>query len=239
MDRRPRHPRSTHALWRHRPSFLHSASSPYINPFRNPVRRSHDFGEQLIRPPSRTMDPFTFGGLDKHFAAARRPAAPKVSLASRNHIESMDTGLSSVSGASCPIHASDALLSYSTGAQAVIKEILARHSVVRLTLGHNNLGDAGCEELFGFLSSEAGRKHKIAQISLNSNDIGNRGLLAISRYLRDNVSLKELFLQNVSLYLFNLSLSMWATLCVREQGVLLEALDTPRMSRAPRRPKGG
>ena len=77
--------------------------------------------------------------------------------------------------------------------------MLARRSVTKLILGHNYLGDEGCEELFGFLSSEAGRKYKIGEISLNSNGIGNRGLLAISRYLRDNTTLKELFLQNVSL----------------------------------------
>lgn len=76
--------------------------------------------------------------------------------------------------------------------------MLSRRSVTKLILGHNTLGDEGCEELFGFLSSEAGRKFKIAEISLNSNHIGNRGLLAISRYLQDNTTLKELFLQNVS-----------------------------------------
>ena len=85
------------------------------------------------------------------------------------------------------------------GAQNVIKQILARRTVTKLVLGHNDLGDAGCEELFGFLSSDTGRNYRISQISLNSNGIGNRGLLAISRYLRDNVTLKELFLQNVSL----------------------------------------
>lgn len=78
--------------------------------------------------------------------------------------------------------------------------MLSRRSVTKLILGHNTLGDEGCEELFGFLSSEAGRKYKIAEISLNSNHIGNRGLLAISRYLQDNTTLKELFLQNVSLF---------------------------------------
>ncbi|TFK90198.1 RNI-like protein [Polyporus arcularius HHB13444] len=124
------------------------------------------------------MNSFSFGEPSLHMLA-RRPAAPKVSLASRSHIESMDAGLSSV-----------------TGAQEVIKQILARRSVTKLILGHNDLGDAGCEELFGFLSSDTGRNYKISQISLNSNNIGNRGLLAISRYLRDNTVLKELFLQN-------------------------------------------
>lgn len=79
--------------------------------------------------------------------------------------------------------------------------------MTKLILGHNDLGDLGCEEIFGFLSSEAARKYKISHISLNSNGIGNRGLLAIGRYLRDNTTLKELFLQNVSsLYPFILLL---------------------------------
>ena len=90
------------------------------------------------------------------------------------------------------------MLRLNVGAQEVIKQILARRSVTKLILGHNDLGDSGCEELFGFLNSDAGRNYKITHISLNSNGIGNRGLLAISRYLRDNTSLKELFLQNVS-----------------------------------------
>ncbi|CDO71093.1 hypothetical protein BN946_scf184844.g97 [Trametes cinnabarina] len=124
------------------------------------------------------MDAFMLNGYNQH-VPIRRSTAPKVSLAARSHIESMDAGLASVSGA-----------------QEVIKDILARRSVTKLILGHNNLGDEGCEELFGFLSSDPGRKYKIGEISLNSNGIGNRGLLAISRYLRDNTTLKELFLQN-------------------------------------------
>ncbi|KAI0363160.1 RNI-like protein [Pilatotrama ljubarskyi] len=124
------------------------------------------------------MDAFMLNGFNQH-VPIRRTAAPKVSLAARSHIESMDAGLKSVAGA-----------------QDVIKDMLSRRSVTKLILGHNFLGDEGCEELFGFLSSEAGRKYKIAEISLNSNGIGNRGLLAISRYLRDNTTVKELFLQN-------------------------------------------
>ncbi|KAI0667288.1 RNI-like protein [Trametes maxima] len=124
------------------------------------------------------MDALMFSAFNKH-GPPRRTSAPKVSLAARSHIESMDAGLRSISGA-----------------QEVIKDILSRRSVTKLILGHNELGDDGCEELFGFLSSDAGRKYKIVEISLNSNGIGNRGLLAISRYLRDNATLRELFLQN-------------------------------------------
>ncbi|KAI0761301.1 RNI-like protein [Trametes elegans] len=124
------------------------------------------------------MNAFMLNGFNQQ-VPIRRSSAPKVSLAARSHIESMDAGLTSISGA-----------------EEIIKDILSRRSVTKLILGHNQLGDEGCEELFGFLCSEAGRRYKIAEISLNANGIGNRGLLAISRYLRDNTTLKELFLQN-------------------------------------------
>ncbi|KAH9852386.1 RNI-like protein [Lenzites betulinus] len=109
----------------------------------------------------------------------QRSGAPKVSLAARSHIESIDAGLTSVNGA-----------------QEVLKDMLSRRSVTKLILGSNSLGDEGCEELFGFLSSDAGRKYKIGEISLNRNGIGNRGLLAISRYVQENITLRELFLHN-------------------------------------------
>lgn len=76
--------------------------------------------------------------------------------------------------------------------------ISSRRLVTKLILGHNELGDDGTIVLFKFLTSPIGRKHPIVEISLNSNDIGDRGLLAISEYLKDNIHLKELFLQNVS-----------------------------------------
>ncbi|KAI0821883.1 RNI-like protein [Trametes gibbosa] len=125
------------------------------------------------------MNSFFLNSLNQHAISIRHSSAPKVSLAARSHIERMDAGLTSI-----------------IGAQEVIANMLSRRSVTKLILGHNDLGDEGCEELFGFLSSEAGRKYRIGEISLNSNGIGNRGLLAISRYLQDNTTLKELFLQN-------------------------------------------
>ncbi|KAI0754206.1 hypothetical protein C8Q80DRAFT_1137557 [Daedaleopsis nitida] len=158
------------------------------------------------------MNPFLSGGLAQSIPL-RRSAAPKVSLASRNHIESMDAGLSSVAGA-----------------QEVIKDILSRRSVTKLILGHNDLGDMGCEELFGFLSSDAGRKYKVAYISLNSNGIGNRGLLAISRYLRDNTTLKELFLQN-NLFVGNPDVAMVFALAINASHLELLSLTTnPQLS---------
>lgn len=45
------------------------------------------------------MNVLAFGGFDPRKVPVRKSAAPKVSLASRSHIESMDAGLSSVSGA--------------------------------------------------------------------------------------------------------------------------------------------
>lgn len=70
--------------------------------------------------------------------------------------------------------------------------------VTKLILGHNRLLDDGCVVLFKFLNSSIGRTYRITNISLNSNGIGNFGLLAIADYLKDNQTLKELFLQNVS-----------------------------------------
>lgn len=75
--------------------------------------------------------------------------------------------------------------------------VSSRKFVTKLILGHNDLSDDGSIVLFKFLSSSLGRKYQIAEISLNGNGIGNRGLSAITEYLRGNLVLKELFLQNV------------------------------------------
>lgn len=84
------------------------------------------------------------------------------------------------------------------GAREVIAMIENRRSVTKLILGHNDLGDDGCIELFHYLCSDDGRRYKIAEISLNSNEIGDKGLAAIAEYLENNTDLRELFLQNVS-----------------------------------------
>ncbi|KAH9924075.1 uncharacterized protein B0H18DRAFT_1013373 [Fomitopsis serialis] len=123
------------------------------------------------------MDPRVFSLSQP--ATTRRMSAAKVPLSARSHIESLDAGLCSVEGA-----------------REVISDIRARRNVTKLILGHNELGDAGCEVLFGFLSTEKGRQYPISEISLNSNGIGDRGLRTIIEYLRDNTSLRELFLQN-------------------------------------------
>ncbi|KZT69098.1 RNI-like protein [Daedalea quercina L-15889] len=123
------------------------------------------------------MDPRVFS-LSRS-STTRRMSAAKVPLSARSHIESLDAGLCSVEGA-----------------LEVIQDIRARRNVTKLILGHNELGDAGCEVLFGFLSTDKGRQYPISEISLNSNGIGDRGLRSIIDYLRNNTSLKELFLQN-------------------------------------------
>ena len=74
-----------------------------------------------------------------------------------------------------------------------------------LNLSHNLLGDDGCEELFRYLCSKAGRGYKIVEITLLSNGIGDRGLLALAEYLKGNTSLKDLFIQNVRSASFLLS----------------------------------
>ncbi|KAF9459681.1 hypothetical protein BDZ94DRAFT_1171238 [Collybia nuda] len=103
----------------------------------------------------------------------------KALLSSRAQINCLSGGLHSV-----------------RGAQEVISLITARRNVTSLILGHNSLGDDGCIVLFAFLQSAVGRKYHIAEIGINSNGIGDRGLLAISEYLVNNNSLRELFLQN-------------------------------------------
>ncbi|KAH8113791.1 RNI-like protein [Phellopilus nigrolimitatus] len=112
-------------------------------------------------------------------AVPRRNSAPRVSLATRAHIDKHDAGLTSVAGA-----------------REVIAAIQVRRAVTKLILGHNALGDAGTTELFRFLCTPEGRKYKIAEISLNSNAIGDAGLAAITQYLEGNEHLRELFLQN-------------------------------------------
>ena len=84
------------------------------------------------------------------------------------------------------------------GAHEIISMISTRRTVTKLILGHNNLGNEGTNVLFRFLESSLGRKYHIAETSLNSNGIRNEGLLAISRYLKGNEELRELFLQAVS-----------------------------------------
>ncbi|KAF9007311.1 hypothetical protein BDZ89DRAFT_1168510 [Hymenopellis radicata] len=106
----------------------------------------------------------------------------KALLSTRSYIDQMDGGLTSVQGA-----------------QEIISMITSRRLVTKLILGHNQLGDAGCIVLFRFLSSAIGRKYRITEISLNSNEISDEGLLAISEHLRNDVYLKEFFLQNSQL----------------------------------------
>ncbi|TEB34187.1 hypothetical protein FA13DRAFT_1729668 [Coprinellus micaceus] len=108
----------------------------------------------------------------------RNPLATKVPLESRAQIHRLDAGLTSV-----------------RGAHEIISMISTRRTVTKLILGHNNLGNEGTNVLFRFLESSLGRKYPIAEISLNSNGIRNEGLLAISRYLKGNEELNELFLQ--------------------------------------------
>ncbi|KAA1472470.1 RNI-like protein [Dentipellis sp. KUC8613] len=111
--------------------------------------------------------------------ATKQPRSLALSLASRGHVDCSDRGWAGANGA-----------------RSVIETITGRRFVTRLLLGHNQLGDDGCEVLCDFLCSEEGQKYRVEEISLNSNDIGDRGLRALARYLRGNTSLRDLFLQN-------------------------------------------
>ncbi|KAH9923021.1 RNI-like protein [Amylocystis lapponica] len=160
----------------------------------------------------------------------RNPArSPRPSLSTRGHIESLDAGLTS-----------------RKGAREVIAAISARRFVTKLILGHNELGDEGCEVLL-LPPLGAGAQVSNSEIGLNSNRIGDRGLLAISLYLRDNTTLRELFLQNNaftgnadvtrafalalnSSHLETLSLTTNPQLSDRFLAEFLPALDTPYLA---------
>ena len=145
----------------------------------------------------------------KTITTVRRPSAPRVLLATRAHVDLHEAGLTSIAGTFAHafesvflyilsvVKSSNSLL-FELGAREVIAALRARKSVTKLILGHNELGDEGCKELFRFLCTSDGRRYHIAEISLNSNGIGDIGLEAISNYIQGNVHLRELFLQNVS-----------------------------------------
>ncbi|KAI0071033.1 RNI-like protein [Panus rudis PR-1116 ss-1] len=86
-------------------------------------------------------------------------------------------------------------LSSIEGARRVINDISSRRIVNKLTLSYNRLGDAGVVELFRYLRSPEGQKYRIEEIHLARNDLGDDSLRAISEYVKDNTSLKELWLQ--------------------------------------------
>ncbi|KAF8649179.1 hypothetical protein AX16_005977 [Volvariella volvacea WC 439] len=96
------------------------------------------------------------------------------------------------------IHELQSGLCSAEGGQRIVDQLISKPNTKKLVLGHTELGDSGCEVLFAFLCSEKGHTYQISEISLNSNDIGNKGLMAISTYLKGNVTLKELFLQHNS-----------------------------------------
>jgi hypothetical protein len=105
--------------------------------------------------------------------------APKVLLASRGVVDHNGAGLHLI-----------------PGAEAAIKTVSSRRSVTKLILGHNNLGDDGCSYLFEHLCSPELNKHPITEISLNSNGIQDRGLRSVAQYLKGNIRLETLFLQD-------------------------------------------
>ncbi|KAL4066983.1 hypothetical protein V8B97DRAFT_1874322 [Scleroderma yunnanense] len=87
-------------------------------------------------------------------------------------------------------------LASSLSVNAIIRTIRRRGIVHRLYLGNSSLGDAGCVRLFEFLDSPAGRECRecLTELFLTQNDIGPRGLLAVTKFLRNNTVLRELCL---------------------------------------------
>ncbi|KAG1862803.1 hypothetical protein DFJ58DRAFT_725282 [Suillus subalutaceus] len=81
-------------------------------------------------------------------------------------------------------------------ARNIINAIQRREIVHRLDIGNSSMGDEGCVQLFNFLDSPAGRrcKNSLTELYLTRNGIGAKGLLAVSKFLKDNDVLRELCL---------------------------------------------
>lgn len=78
----------------------------------------------------------------------------------------------------------------------IISAIQRREIVHRLDIGNSSMGDEGCIQLFHFLDSPAGRrcKNSLTELYLTRNGIGAKGLLAVSKFIKDNDVLRELCL---------------------------------------------
>ncbi|KAG2136669.1 hypothetical protein DEU56DRAFT_358086 [Suillus clintonianus] len=89
-----------------------------------------------------------------------------------------------------------ARLASTIAARNIISVIQRREVVHRLDIGDSSLGDEGCVQLFNFLDSPAGQrcKNSLTELYLTKNDIGAKGLLAVSKFIKDNDVLRELCL---------------------------------------------
>lgn len=89
-----------------------------------------------------------------------------------------------------------ARLASTIAARNIINAIQRREIVHRLDIGNSSMGDEGCVQLFNFLDSSAGRtcKNSLTELYLTRNGIGGKGLLAVSKFIRDNDVLRELCL---------------------------------------------
>lgn len=87
-------------------------------------------------------------------------------------------------------------LASTIAARNIISAIQRREIVHRLDIGNSSMGDEGCVQLFNFLDSPAGRrcKHSLTELYLTRNGIGAKGLLAVSKFIKDNDVLRELCL---------------------------------------------
>ncbi|KAG2361849.1 hypothetical protein BDR07DRAFT_1485424 [Suillus spraguei] len=89
-----------------------------------------------------------------------------------------------------------ARLASTIAARNIIGTIQSREVVHRLDIGNSSLGDEGCVQLFKFLDSSAGRrcKNSLTELYLTGNGIGAKGLLAVSKFIKNNDVLRELCL---------------------------------------------
>ncbi|KAG0697592.1 hypothetical protein DFH29DRAFT_945379 [Suillus ampliporus] len=89
-----------------------------------------------------------------------------------------------------------ARLASTIAARNIISVIQRREIVHRLDIADSSLGDEGCVQLLNFLESPAGRrcKNSLTELYLTKNGIGAKGLLAVSKFIKDNDVLRELCL---------------------------------------------
>lgn len=120
---------------------------------------------------------------------------------SERHIVSIpsDAGLTSIAG--MPLHAMphDPLQTYvdDVGAEVVISQIKSRVAVARLNVAHNCLGGDGFGKLFEYLCTDEGRKYEIEYLDVHNCDMSDTALSALSAYVRNNLHVRTLMMQQV------------------------------------------
>lgn len=90
------------------------------------------------------------------------------------------------------------LLTLLTASQDIIAALTGEIYVEKLTLSHGSIGDASCIEIFEFLCHQPDRKYGITEVDLRRCNLGDDGLIAVSRFLKGNHTIRTVLLQAVS-----------------------------------------